>query len=137
MSRILALDFGLKRCGLAETDDLQIIASALETVPTSTLMSYLESYSLEHNFTDIVIGLPLRESGEPSAIEQNILLFIDVFQKKLPKVKVHREVESGTSIMAMQAMIQGGHGRKKRRVKGNLDKVSATIILQRYLERTR
>lgn len=134
---ILGLDFGLKRCGLAVTDSSQLIASALKAVPSSELMSFLEKYLHENSVEALVVGLPLRENGEPSDIEQNILLFIDAFKKKFPHVRVERQEESFTSKQAVQAMIQAGHGKMKRKKKENVDVVSATLILQRFLENRR
>jgi len=134
MSIILGLDFGLKRCGLAVTDSLQLIASALKTVPSAQLMSFLEDYISSHDVGTLVVGLPLRKSGETSGIEQNILLFIEAFKKKFPDVIVARQEESFTSQQAVQSMIEAGHGKMKRRKKENIDMVSATLILQRYLE---
>lgn len=137
MSIILGLDFGLKRCGLAATDSSQLIASALKTVPSVELMSFLDKYIKENNISTLVVGLPLRECGEPSGIEQNILLFIQAFKKKFPHIAIERQEESFTSKQAVQSMIQAGHGKMKRRKRENVDVVSATLILQRYLENRR
>ncbi len=137
MSIILGLDFGLRRCGLAVTDSSQLIASALKAVPSVELMSSLEEFIAGHDVSALVVGLPLRESGEPSDLEQNILLFIEAFKKKFPDVTVERQEESYTSKQAVQSMIQAGHGKMKRRKKENIDVISATLILQRYLENRR
>jgi len=137
MSIILGLDFGLKRCGLAVTDSSQLIASALKTVPSAELMTFLDKYIEENDISTLVVGLPLRESGEPSGIEQNILLFIQAFKKRFPHISIERQEESFTSKQAVQSMIQAGHGKMKRRKKENVDVVSATLILQRYLENKR
>jgi len=137
MSVILGLDFGLKRCGLAETDSSQLIASALKAIPSTELMRSLEAYIDRNDVEKLVIGQPIREGGEVSAIEENILLFIKSFKKKFPDIIVERQEESYTSIQAVQSMIQAGHGKNKRRKKENVDLVSATLILQRYLENRR
>lgn len=137
MAKIIALDYGGKRCGLAETDDLQIIASALETVPTSSLFAYLAKYLGTNNVETMVVGLPVRHSGELSEIEAEIQKFIEKFEKTYPKIKLERVNEAFTSKMAMQSMIQSGAKKKTRREKGNLDKISATLILQQYMEMQR
>lgn len=133
MGRILAIDFGLKRTGLAVTDPLKIVANSLETVPTEKLMSYLINYCQNEEVEQFVIGQPFRMNGEPSQVEANILEFIKVLEKKIPHIPIDREDERLTSKMAMQSMIVGGAKKKTRQVKGNLDKISATIILQSYL----
>lgn len=137
MAKIIAIDYGAKRCGIAETDDLQIIASALETVETKSLMGYLTQYFLKNRVEAVVVGLPIRMSGELSDIEEEIQKFIEKFSKAYPKVKVDRLNEAFTSKLAMDAMIQSGIKKKDRRAKGNLDKISATIILQQYMESKR
>jgi len=137
MSIILGLDFGLKRCGLAATDSSQLIASALKTVPSKELMDTFADLIESNNVEILVVGQPMRKGGELSSIEQNILLFISAFQKKFPEIKVERQEESFTSVQAVQSMIQAGHGKMKRRKKENVDVVSATLILQRYLENRR
>lgn len=137
MAKIIAIDYGAKRCGIAETDDLQIIASALETVEAKSLMGYLVQYLSNNRVEAIVVGLPLRMSGEVSDIEDEIQKFIQKFSKTYPKIKVERMNEAFTSKLAMDAMIQSGVKKKDRRVKGNLDKISATIILQQYMEMNR
>jgi len=137
MSIILGLDFGLKRCGLAATDSMQLIASALKAVPSSQLMDTLADYIKHHEVEALVVGQPIRESGELSTIEENILLFIKAFKTKFPQIEVKRQEESYTSRQAVQSMIQAGHGKMKRRKKESVDVVSATLILQRYLEKLR
>lgn len=137
MAVIIGLDFGLKRCGLAVTDSSQIIASALKTVPSIILMEELEDFINKNDVETLVVGQPIREGGDISAIEGNILLFIEDFKKKFPSIAVARQEESYSSKQAVQSMIQAGHGRNKRMKKENVDLVSATIILQRYLENNR
>jgi len=137
MPRILAVDYGTKRCGLAETDDLQIISSALETVPTKELSAFLRRYIANYGIECLVVGQPVRMSGEMSAVEADILTFIEKFRKSFPKIPVHRVNEMFSSKMAVASMIESGAGKKRRREKGNIDKISATLILQQFLEQKR
>lgn len=137
MPLILGLDFGLKRCGLAVTDELKIIASALTTVPSTELMVYLREFISKNEVELLVVGEATRMSGEDSPIEGNIKLFIEDFIKEFPGIPVARQDESYTSRQAVQDMIKAGHGKKVRRVKSNIDKVSAVLILQRFLETQR
>ncbi|MCK0204251.1 Holliday junction resolvase RuvX [Ornithobacterium rhinotracheale] len=133
--RILAIDYGKVKTGLAVTDPLRIIASALDTVPTKDLMPYLEKYFATEPVSDVVIGLPMRAHGVPGEIEEDIQLFIQDFQKKYPKINIHREDESYTSIRAAEAIFMSGAKKKKRRDKTIIDRVSATLILQSFMER--
>lgn len=135
MARILAIDFGEKRTGLAVTDPLQIIANALETVETSNLMAYLTQYVTNEEVSEVVVGLPTDLKNELSAVESSISTFISDFTKKFPQIPVFRQDERFTSSMAAASLITGGVKKMKRRDKGLLDKVSATLILQSYLER--
>ncbi|TGN27756.1 Holliday junction resolvase RuvX [Empedobacter tilapiae] len=133
MSRILALDYGGKRTGVAVTDELQIIASPLDTIDTSKLMDFLKQYIEKENVSDLVVGLSVRFSGELNEIENKIQPFLKKFSEQFPLIKVHRENEMFTSKMASQAMFVGGIKKKKRQEKGMVDKVSAVIILQSFL----
>ena len=133
MSRILALDYGGKRTGIAVTDQLQIIASPLDTVETSKLMDFLKQYIAKENVSDLVVGLSVRFSGELNEIENQILPFLKKFENEFPTIKIHRENEMFTSKMASQAMFEGGMKKKKRQEKGMVEKVSAVIILQSFL----
>lgn len=135
MAKILAIDYGKVRTGLAETDPLQIIASALDTVSTKELMPYLNKYLSENEVEDVVIGLPMRAHGVPGEIEEDIQAFIKSFKKKYPQLKIHREDESYTSIRASEAIFAAGTKKKKRREKGLIDRVSATLILQQFMNR--
>lgn len=137
MAKIIGIDYGTKRVGLAETDDLQIIASALTTVSTTEIFKFLDEYCSKNSVEAAVIGLPVRSNGELNEVEEDILKFITKFSNKYPKIRIERINEAFTSKLAMQAMIQSGAGKKKRREKGNLDKISATLILQQYLENKR
>lgn len=133
MARIVAIDFGGKRTGVAATDELQIIASPVDTIETSKLMDFFEKYLFTENVSDLVVGLPLRFSGEVNDIEVEIQKFIQKFSLKFPNIKIHRENEMFTSKMASRAMFEGGMKKKKRQEKGMVDKVSAVIILQSFL----
>lgn len=134
MARILAIDFGLKRVGLAVTDPMKIIANGLETVPTVEVMKYLKNYLQKEKVECFVVGKPMRMNNEPSPIEENIKEFVKALQKEFPEVKIAREDERFTSKMAVQSMVMGGMKKQDRRQKENVDKISATIILQSYLE---
>ena len=134
MSRIIGIDFGGKRTGIAETDDLQIIASALTTIETKGLLDFVSNYIDQNGVDEIVIGQAIRMGGEVSEIEKDVLKFIEKLQKRYPHVEIHRVNEAFTSKIALDTMIRAGSKKKTRRVKGNLDKISATLILQDFLE---
>jgi putative Holliday junction resolvase len=134
MPRILAIDYGLKRCGIAVTDPLQMIASPLETVETGKVLDYLKNYIANEDVESLVIGMPLRDDGTEPEIASKIRAFIKVLQDHFPSMEVHEVDERFTSKMAMNALIQGGMKKKNRRKKGNIDKVSAALILQSYME---
>ena len=133
LSRILAIDFGEKRTGIAVTDELQIIASGLTTVPTGELLLFLENYFNEEDVELVIVGEPKRMNNENSAVESSILEFIKKFETKFSDIPLQRVDERFTSKMAFQTMIDGGLKRKQRKDKGLIDKISATIILQSYL----
>lgn len=133
LSRILAIDFGEKRTGIAVTDELQIIASGLTTVVTEELISFLENYFKEEDVELVIIGEPRRMNNENSTLEILILEFIKKFESKFTNMPIKRIDERFTSKMAFQTMIDGGLKRKQRKDKGLIDKISATIILQSYL----
>ncbi len=133
MAQLIAIDYGSKRTGLAATDDLQIIASGLETVETSKLIPYLKDYMIFNKVEAFIIGEPKRLHGEPSEIETQIKPFIEVLKKEFPSLGIHRIDERFTSKMAFDTMIASGISKKKRRDKGLVDKISATLILQDYL----
>ena len=134
MGQILAVDFGKKRCGLAATDDLRIIASGLDTVETSVLMEYLNKYFEKNTVDELVIGLPTDLKGNMSEVEQDIQKFIEEFKNEFPEVSVVRFDERFTSKIASYFISQSGKNKKQRQEKGLIDKVSATLILQQYLE---
>lgn len=138
MGQILAIDYGKARCGIAATDDMQIIASGLDTVSTPVLTEFLKKYFNENKVDEVVIGLPVDLKGNISEVETDILKFIEIFEKEFPTVKVNRFDERFTSKMASFFISQSGKNKKQRQQKGLIDKVSATIILQNFLEqRTR
>jgi putative holliday junction resolvase len=134
MGRILAVDFGRKRVGLAVTDPLQIIANGLDTVPTGAIMDFLKKYFEKENVELMVIGYPKQMNNTPSEAVPVIDEFIHNFKKKFPGMQYCLMDERFTSKMASQAMIAGGLKKIKRQDKGMIDKISATIILQSYLE---
>jgi putative holliday junction resolvase len=134
LSRILAIDFGLKRSGIAVTDNLKIIASSLASITTDKLMGFLDDYLQKENVDTIVVGYPLNLDGTLTHVSAAVDEFIGKLSKKFPKVKIEKEDERLTSKMAVKAMVDGGVKKMKRRDKGLIDKVSATLILQSYLE---
>lgn len=133
MGRILSLDYGSKRTGIAVTDELQIIASGLTTVATPELMDYLKNYIPAENVELVVVGEPKQKDGTHSAIEAQIQKFLKAFKKVFPEMPVVRIDERYTSKMAFQTMIDSGLKKKQRRNKALVDEISATIILQEYL----
>lgn len=137
MPRLLAIDYGLKRCGIAVTDPLQIIATALETVSTHTLLDFLKKYTAAEPVETIVIGMPKKLDNSESDNAARVTAFIKVLKKNFPEVPVQTHDERFTSSMALQSMISSGSKKSDRREKGNIDKVSATIILQSYMESRR
>lgn len=137
MGQILSIDYGKARTGIAVTDDMQIIASGLTTVETPKLVDFLKKYFLENKVDEIVIGLPTDLKGNMSDIETEIQKFISIFEKDFPDKKINRLDERFTSKMASFFISQSGKNKKQRQEKGLIDKVSATIILQNFLEQKR
>lgn len=133
MARILALDYGTKRTGIAVTDELKMIASGLTTVQTPELMSFLEDYFKNENVERVLVGEPKRMDDSPSQSESYIQEFLKKFSEKFPGMPVERVDERFTSKMAVQSMIDSGLKKKKRRDKALVDEISATIILQTWL----
>ncbi len=133
MARILALDYGTKRTGIAITDELQLIASGLTTVNTTELLSFLKGYFNREKVELIIVGEPKQTDGTPSQSEQHIQAFLKEFTREFPQMPVKRIDERFTSKMAFQTMIDSGLTKKQRRNKALVDEVSATIILQTYL----
>jgi len=134
VGRILAIDYGKKRVGLAVTDPLQMIATRLETVATSEIWSFLERYFQTETVERVVVGYPLQLNNQASEAVEYINPFLKTFQKKFPAMPIEQVDERFTSKLAFQAMIDSGLKKSDRRNKGLIDGVSATIILQSYLE---
>ncbi|MBA3648661.1 MAG: Holliday junction resolvase RuvX [Chitinophagales bacterium] len=134
MSRILAIDYGVKRTGLAVTDPLQIIATPLDTVSTDILLPYLEKYLEQQNVECFVVGDPKNLNNTPSQVSATINKFIEALKKRFPFIPVKRIDERFTSKMAQQTILAAGKNKKARRDKSLLDKVSAVILLQSYLQ---
>lgn len=137
MARLLAFDYGTKRIGIAETDDGQIIASGLETLSPEALWPFLDRYLAAHKVEAFVVGDPSPGTTEKSQAAQGADAFCEKLRKRYPTIALHRADERLTSRMAFQAMIDGGLGKKARRNKATIDKVSAVLILQGYLESRR
>jgi putative Holliday junction resolvase len=136
MARILAIDLGTKRTGLAVTDPLKILANPLETIETGQVINFLKSYCAKEEVEAIVLGLPTRLNGQDNEMTPRVLKLKEELEKAFPQMKIALEDERFTSKMAMQSMIAMGSKKKDRKEKaGNLDKVSAAIILQSYLEK--
>ncbi|MDT0643882.1 Holliday junction resolvase RuvX [Zunongwangia sp. F363] len=133
MPRILALDYGVKRTGVAVTDEMQIIASGLTTVPTKELLPFLEKYFQQENVELVLVGEPKQMNYSASESEVLIQKFLQQFAEKFPQMELKRVDERFTSKMAFQSMIDSGMKKKKRRDKALVDEISATIILQSYL----
>ena len=133
--RILALDYGSKRTGIAVTDELQLIASGLKTVATIDLMKTLEAYLENEKVDTLVVGEPKQMDASPSEIQQEIDKFLQKLNKRFPKLKVARQDERFTSKLAARSLVEAGVKKSKRQDKALVDEVSATLILQAYLDR--
>ncbi|RKD97001.1 Holliday junction resolvase RuvX [Marinifilum flexuosum] len=137
MARILAIDYGRKRVGLAVTDPMQIIANGLDTVPAKDLLDYLEKYMTNEEVELFVVGYPKQLNNEDSESMKYLKPFLGKLKKKFPDIPVEMVDERFTSKIAFQTMIDGGLKKKQRQDKAMIDKVSATIILQSYMETKR
>lgn len=137
MARILAVDYGKKRTGLAVTDVLQIIANGLTTVPTHTLMDFILDYVGREPVERIVVGLPKQMNNEPSENMRRVEPFVNRLRKLLPDIPVDYHDERFTSVLAQRTIIEAGIKKMARRNKELVDEVSATIILQSYMESRR
>lgn len=135
MGRILAIDYGLKRTGIAVTDPLRIIATGLLTIETINLLSFLKEYTTKEKVDIFVLGYPLNLDGTPTHGTEPVIKFRKKLEIEFPQIPVNYEDERYTSKLAVEAMVWGGVKKKQRRDKSLIDKVSATIILQAYLER--
>ena len=134
MSRILAIDYGKKRTGIAVTDVLQIIANGLTTVPTTELMDFIRKYVEKEPVERIIVGHPKQMNNEDSENMKRIVPFVNQLKKTFPQIPVELYDERFTSVLALQAMIDGGLKKKARQNKALVDEISATIILQSYME---
>jgi putative Holliday junction resolvase len=135
MSRILAIDYGQKRTGIAVTDELQIIASGLTTIPSATTINFLKDYFIKEKVSKVLIGEPKQMNGEPSQSTEIIEAFVRKFKSFFPEMPVVRVDERFTSKIAFQTMIDSGLNKKQRQNKDLLDEISATIMLQDFLTR--
>jgi putative holliday junction resolvase len=135
MPRILAIDYGIKRTGIAVTDELQIIASGLTTIPSETIIPFLKDYFSKENVSTVLIGEPKQMNGLPSESTPIIEKFVTTFSTEFPEMKVVRVDERFTSKMAFQTMIDSGLSKKQRQNKGLVDEIAATILLQDFLIR--
>ncbi|PKP16036.1 MAG: Holliday junction resolvase RuvX [Bacteroidetes bacterium HGW-Bacteroidetes-23] len=135
MPRILAIDYGIKRTGIAVTDELQIIASGLTTIPSETIIPFLKDYFSKENVSTVLIGEPKQMNGLPSESTPIIEKFVTTFSNEFPEMKVIRVDERFTSKMAFQTMIDSGLSKKQRQNKGLVDEIAATILLQDFLTR--
>ena len=133
MARILAIDFGKKRTGIAVTDELQIIASGLTTINTEELISFLTTYISKNKVALFLVGKPKQMNNTDSESEALIAPFLKKLENKIPQIPFLRIDERFTSKMAFQTMIDSGMNKKQRRNKAMVDEISATIILQSYL----
>ena len=133
MARILSIDYGKKRTGLAVTDPLQLIAGGLATVSTSTLFEYLTQYVAKEPVERIVIGEPKQPNGKPSENLERVKQFVNRWRKAMPQIPIEFYDERFTSVLAHQAMLEGGLHKKARQDKALVDEISATIILQDYM----
>jgi putative Holliday junction resolvase len=134
MGRVLGIDFGMKRTGIAVTDPLQLIASGLDTVPTGELMEFLKKYLLAEPVDTIVLGEPLHRDGEPTAVALKVYELKSQLEKHFPGTAVVLQDERGTSREASMVLVKSGVKKKKRQERALVDKVSAALILRDYME---
>ncbi len=134
MGRLIALDYGLKRTGIAETDDLKIIASGLTTITSNELIPFLKTYFAKHEVEAIILGEPKRLDGSETHSTEAVLKIRNTLENTFPDIPVKMVDERFTSKMAFQTMIDSGLKKKQRQNKALIDEISATIILQSYLE---
>lgn len=132
--RVMAFDYGTKRVGVAVTDSLQIIATSLDTIHAKDIYTFVTDYVAKEQVEAFVVGIPQSLDGSETDASAHVAHFINHLQNRFPQIPIHKIDERFTSKMAMQSMVSAGVSKKDRKVKGNLDKVSATIILQTYME---
>ena len=135
MERIIGIDFCRKRTGLSVSDPLKIFASPLETVPAANIIEYLQKYAQSETIVRFVVGYPVNMNGAPSEAASDVDAFLPQLRKAFPEAEVVLEDERFTSVLAHRAMIDGGMKAKDRRDKKSVDRISAAIILQSYLDR--
>jgi putative Holliday junction resolvase len=133
--RILAIDYGQKRTGIAVTDEMQIIASGLTTIASETALDFLKNYFAKERVEKVLIGDPVQMNGQPSESAPAINAFVEKFKVQFPDMQLERVDERFTSKMAFQTMIDSGLKKKQRQDKALIDEISATILLQDYLSR--
>ena len=136
MDRIIGIDYGRRRTGLAVSDSLGIFASALDTIDSTKLIDYLKNYAIGERILRFVVGYPVNMDGKPSEAQADVDQFLKTLAKAFPEVPVTLEDERFTSVLAHQVMIDGGMKASRRKDKRSVDKISAAIILQSYLDRT-
>jgi putative Holliday junction resolvase len=134
MARIMAFDYGQKRVGIAATDPLQIIANAVGTIETKLVFPFIKNYLAKEPVEAFVVGYPYNDGFKDNAVLPHVKKFIAALEKAYPHIPVVKVDESFTSRMAMETLVASGVSKKERRKKENLDKISATIILQSYME---
>lgn len=137
MNRLVGIDYGRKRVGVAVSDPLGIFASALDTVPSAKIIEYLQKYSVSEHIERFVVGYPINMNGRPSEAAADVDAFLNLLRKKFPEIPVSLEDERFTSVLAHRAMIDGGLKKMERRDKMAVDKISAAIILQTYIDKTK
>ena len=134
MARILGIDYGIKKCGISVTDPLQIIVSPLKTVNTSSLLSFLDNYCMEEEVERIIFGLPTHKDGNPTYLVAEIEKCVASIRKLKPELSIGFQNENYSSAEAKEILLKSGLSKKQRQDKSRLDKISAVIILQRYLK---
>ena len=135
MDRYIGIDYGRKRTGIAASDPLGIFASALDTIDSTKLIDYLKNYANGERILAFVVGYPVNMNGQPSEAQADVDVFLKRLGKAFPGVPVHLEDERFTSVLAQRVMIDGGMKKSERREKGSVDRISAALILQSYLDR--
>ena len=135
MDRIIGIDYGRKRTGVAVSDPLGIFASALDTVQSAKIIDYLKKYAEKENVVKFVVGYPVNMDNTPAEAARDVDVFLSLLKKNFPGVPVETEDERFTSVLAHRAMIDGGMKQKDRRDKASVDRISAAIILQSYMDR--
>lgn len=133
MPRIIAIDYGLKRVGVAVTDNLKLIATALDTISTEKIWTFLEEYISHEEIEAFVVGMPTDLEGNATDATPHVKGFVKKLGKTYPTIPIHLQDERFTSKLASQSMVLGGTKKKDRQVKSNIDKISATIILQGFM----